>query len=525
MAPTKSVRSAIDGELELLYERIASLKVERNTLAPIARLPNELLAYIFGICAKGASTSGAPMHWVKVVFVCQHWNEVAFSSRAIWAYIHFIWHPSERRLLVQLMRSGAVPVSVHVGFLHSHSFFADRMVESSHRISVLDVGGDISDVVDLMRRMSHHEFPLLHSLSLRPRNDELQEDPDIHPVLPSELLDGGMPRLSNLALSYIDAPWRSLSSLRSLSLIGDPSSISTNIPLGDLFVVLKSSPQLHTLKLNIAVHPDRPDEEYETVALPFLEHIFIRELLDVCECLITNLVFRPTTRVELYPQGIAIGADIRDILVPLRKHLRAAGAPIPRMLSICVPRREADHSNFFAAVYPHSPRPTRFDDDVLFAINGHPENARALRQIMTKVLKTLPADVITHLDATGTHFTGRTWKTAFALLPALRVITVHVTDGGMPLVEALLEAGAAVSISVLCLRTFILWGSESGDDVVLPFFDVLTRLLSAWHARGTPLERLEVEDCLYRLKVGDAKWAELRGFVGELVREADLAMT
>ncbi|KAJ7503227.1 hypothetical protein B0H11DRAFT_1984573 [Mycena galericulata] len=469
-ATTKSVRlAAIDGELELLYERIASLKVERNTLAPIARLPNELLAYIFGICAKGASTSGAPMHWVKVVFVCRHWNEVAFSSPAIWAYIHFIWHPSERRLLVQLMRSGAVPVSVHVGFLHSHSF-AD----------LLDVGGDISDVVDLMRRMSHHEFPLLHSLSLRPRNDELQEDPDIHPILPLELLDGGMPRLSNLALSYIDAPWRSLSSLGSLSLVGDPSSISTHIPLGDLFAVLKSSLQLHTLKLNIAVHPDRPDEEYETVALPFLEHIFIRELLDICECLITNLVFRPTTRVELYPQGIAIGADIRDILVPLRKHLRAAGAPVPRMLSICVPRREADHSNFFAAVYPHSPRPTRFDDDVLFAINGHPKNARALRQIMTKVLKTLPADAITHLDATGTHFTGRTWKTAFALLPALRVITVHVTDG---------EAGAAVSISVLCLRTFILWGSESGDDVVLP----------AWHA---------LEDCLYRLKLrGEADLA------------------
>ncbi|KAJ7504972.1 hypothetical protein B0H11DRAFT_1980050 [Mycena galericulata] len=507
--------AAIDIELESIYERIAMLKAERNALAPISCLPNELLAHIFGVCADDASSSISPMEWTSVLLVCRHWNELALASPTLWGHIHFLWEPSERRLLAQLERSGAVPLTIKIGFLHSDDY-AQRILSNAQRIESLDIGGEIGDAVDFMGRMSHHEFPLLHSLSLRPRDDQLDDNPELHPTLPSELLDGA-PRLTELALSYIDAPWRSFSSLQSLSLVGHPLSLSTHIPLEDLFAVLKSSPQLNTLKLDIAVHPDRPDREYEALSLPLLEHLYLRELLSLCEDLLRHLVFPPTARLELYPQGITMGTNIRDILVPVRKHLRATGAPVPRVLSIRIPRRAPDDGNFYAAVYLDPTRPARLGEDVFFGINTHPANAPGLRQIITKVLKTLPTDAITHLDATAAHATARTWKTVLALLPALQVITVSVTDAGKALCEALIEA--PTSIRMLRLHAFIRRGPEDEEEVVALFFDMLTRLLNAYDACGTPLERLQVKDYLNSLEVSDTKWAELGGLVGELVRE------
>jgi hypothetical protein len=62
----------------------------------------------------------------------------------------------------------------------------------------------------------------------------------------------------------------------------------------------------------------------------------------------------------------------------------------------------------------------------VFIIKTEPATKPALRQIMTKVLKALPTQTITHLDASDAHLAAAAWKTALALLPAIEVVNLQV---------------------------------------------------------------------------------------------------
>ncbi|KAJ7504860.1 hypothetical protein B0H11DRAFT_1979663 [Mycena galericulata] len=512
--------ASIDIELESLCERVALLKAERNALIPISGLPSEILVHIFGIFADEYSAVGVSScsKLKTLLLVCRHWHELALAFPTLWSTILFVWAPSVRRLMAQLDRSGAAPLTIRIGCLHPPDY-VDFILPHAARIELLDIGGVIGDASDLMRRMSGHKFTLLHSLSITPRENEPDDDPELHPNLPSELLDG-MPQLRVLELAYIDAPWQSLARLHSLSLKGRPNSPAPQLPFSALLAVLASSPELHTLKLFASTLREEPAEQQcQFVELPLLRHLHVRDTLTRCEDLLAHLFFPVTTRVELYPLGIHTGADIRNILVPVRKHLRAAGAPIPKLLTLSGSPVDDTGGHFLAAVYLDPNRPASLGDNALFAINAHPNSVPALRQIMIKVLKMIPTHEITHLDACGTHFTPKTWKTVFELLPALRVVSLEVDDAGIVFCESGLEAGAAVSLRGICIHSFIRPGGDASESIITPFFDALTRLLSAYHTRGTPMARLHIKDYIQTLDLGEATFTELGGLVGELVRD------
>ncbi|KAJ7742580.1 hypothetical protein B0H16DRAFT_1563039 [Mycena metata] len=103
---------------ELLLLRRA-LRTRRNSLAPISRLPTEVLAPILELCpAIDADVpdfaTGNFVLGITVSHVCRRWREIAMKSPHFWAHIVV---PSRPRWALELLkRSQAAPLTVGVNF-------------------------------------------------------------------------------------------------------------------------------------------------------------------------------------------------------------------------------------------------------------------------------------------------------------------------------------------------------------------------------------------------------------------------
>ncbi|KAJ7652681.1 hypothetical protein DFH06DRAFT_1475093, partial [Mycena polygramma] len=360
-----------------------------------------------------------------------------------------------------------------------------------------------------MHRMHEYDFSRLEYLAFTPGDDSDDVDTqfEITRSIPLDLFDGRMPRLRGLSLFGIDAPWQSISNLRYLSLSAGHDLAAAPIPLHILLAVLRSSPEVHTLKLDMMVDFGLT-EGLENVQLPVLELLHLRDGLYRCQDVLAHITLPSTARLELYPQGIRSGQDVRDILVLVRKHIRARGAHLPRMLKLTAPHpsEAGERGHFLTAVYADAIFPGLFSRDVLCSLNAHPASAPAQRQIIIKVLKALPTTMITHLDAGSAHLTTRTWKTVFALLPALQAVCVQLNESGTRFVEAALEFGVWRWRHV---RVNSLVRPSVEDHVLNPFLEALTSFLRACHARETPLEVLEIIDYLHDLEFEGERWVEI----------------
>lgn len=95
------------------YQRnIDALKVFHNTLAPINRLPPELLASIFALTAQLVRESteiGNGLAWISVTHVCQLWRDVALDCTSLWCNLPYT-HPALLEAMVE--RSKGAPLCI-----------------------------------------------------------------------------------------------------------------------------------------------------------------------------------------------------------------------------------------------------------------------------------------------------------------------------------------------------------------------------------------------------------------------------
>ncbi|KZV62472.1 hypothetical protein PENSPDRAFT_544618, partial [Peniophora sp. CONT] len=67
--------------------RVQRLKEHRNTLSsPMYRLQPELLSMIFYIYAKD-NDELFNMRWVRLMFVCRRWHDIATRIPKLWSFI------------------------------------------------------------------------------------------------------------------------------------------------------------------------------------------------------------------------------------------------------------------------------------------------------------------------------------------------------------------------------------------------------------------------------------------------------
>ncbi|KAJ7653905.1 hypothetical protein DFH06DRAFT_1203180 [Mycena polygramma] len=491
------------------YSQISILKASANALNPISTLPNELIAKIFEMYAL---LEGPPfdLKWTKVMLVCHRWHDVALSEQSLWGFIRDSFTHGMKQIQTQLERSGAAPLSVMIDSLDS-PLYATVILQHAERLSELNLSGDAASILAFINVLSDHRFPLLQSIKLKPRYNNPSFD-----HIPS-------PRLTELDLSRISIDWSLLHGLRSLAL--DLAPDITDSPFEKLLSVLNASPALTRVKLGRGIASQNPTQSYRVVSLPHLGILWIQEDVEICNALLRHVTIPPTARVSIYGLGIRSGSNITDLLVPLRKHVRAPSAPTLRCLRI-----DAPGSYFMLTAFTAALAPNLEHEAEAFLVNTHPPTDNLLRQIMSKVLKALPCTNITYLDCrSATAITITTWKAALALLPALETVYTSASEGAVRLFTALAElsdasprGGVWPPLRRVHMYAHIWRRIEDGNvDIVTPVLDALRLLLHARQARGTPLEVLEIEEQANSLGMAEAEWEALFELVGRFVRNGE----
>ncbi|KAF8148529.1 hypothetical protein K438DRAFT_1866880 [Mycena galopus ATCC 62051] len=485
------------------YAQIAFLKAKRNAMAPISTLPNELMTRTFTLYAV-ESDALFNLKWTMLIYVCRHWHALAQAAHRLWGFIDLRLGGNPDRLYEQIGRSGAAPLTLKMGLYHG--WHASIILEHSARICELELAGIAEYVYEVITELPHHNFPILSSLSLDPSYKRQELPEDVVQALPDSLFDGRLPCLRDLSLWSIAFPWESLRGLETLSLSHCGNSSTTLSPsFGGLLEMLTACPQLRNLKLN-DIPPPTPEQHYPVVDLPELGWLRLFDDVALCATLLNHLRIPSRTSMHIYPFGVLQGADVRDILVPIRKHIRSPGAQKPLLLQI---ERTALHCNI--CLFGDTALPELLDHDSphsFLILNSHPSSEAAMRQIITKFLKAVPAERITHVDArlASTH-SAVSWKTLVQLLPALELIYVQVPTGAIECLNGLCHIERVDPrrdtlprirrLHMRILRDMRETGHGIAEaEAVLP---VLEEYINLRFTNGSPLETLEIDDWHYLL--------------------------
>ncbi|KAJ7481643.1 hypothetical protein FB451DRAFT_1236705 [Mycena latifolia] len=511
--------------------QIASLQEIRNTMTPIFRLPNEILSQIMTVYA---GPSPFDLKWTRIMLVCRHWHALALAAHHLWSFIEFGGPGHLRRVDAQLACSDITPLSVK--FTSSSStMFARLVLENSTRITSLVLAGEDNSLLVFLGKLCSFSFPGLRTLSLTPNSGSGYAivAGSMPLAIPRALLEGLMPHLRDLALGWINLPFASMRGLRRLELRRCADATNSSRPTLDiLLAALEASPQLHTLILDFAfwnrsIDVGATHRSVELSALEYLRH-GVADISTHCTLLLTHLIFPSAASLHIYPMGVVDGANVRDMLVPVRQQLRAPPVlPLSLLQIFCEvdPIDSLEISHFLVALYAdsayHARLPEESDDDAGFLINSHPTSQLALRRTMSKIFKAIPFESITHLDTRfAKNLSTASWKAVFNLLPALQTIYLHSNSITETILRTLIRiesrsepiGNQRASVPHLrCITIYAVW--ERGriqDGNMFTLICALMDVLRLLYANGKPLE------------MGQDRWHEMSLLVGKVIRDGNV---
>lgn len=278
--------------------KIRAHKSRQNTLAPVARLPPEVLMEIFQQC-KGHWAKDATS-WMFTSHVCRQWRTIALNCPTLWNHIRLTakWECIEEFM----KRSKHVPLIVQQAVTptqETEQFFANRMERiESLKLTVWHRWDDAQDSVG--------DAPLLRRLWLNSQDEPASFREDAHNAFSKKILYGNAaPRLEELKLTSIAVDWRILrhSNLRDLRILRHEHAPSNT--LSDILSALAAMPLLEVLVLHNALgqHVQPPDPANRPVALRNLRSVAIAAETFVCAHFLDRLDFPSHASVQLCALG------------------------------------------------------------------------------------------------------------------------------------------------------------------------------------------------------------------------------
>jgi hypothetical protein len=397
IALIKKTRKRIDKELAILN----ILKAHRNALAPISRLPPELLSQIFMYVARREDwplDDGQPsfyrgcMSWMKVAGICRHWRAVALHFPMLWTDLCFSDYHLTRKML---RRSQNLPVTV-VCDLSDH--FKTRKTQSvyltlghSSRIQTLHIRGPCTRLRRIFSKMTSAS-PYLESLcvSVSGRNgDEL--------TLPTHLFCGNMPQLRRIQLTRCSLEWDSPDFSRLTHLEVRGSSASPLVDMEVVLAVLRKIPSLVTLYLTKCVMPSSSMvSNPEPIVMNHLSHL----RLDTASFrLLWQIRYRVLASLALSTPSIQSSTELSSLLRTITSHFSAMSGE-DQLQTLLV---EAGHSFIsmrgwtmvhWYKVHQVIIEPIQLDLQLLWD-DGTQEKGF---EIMTRLLKRLPIGKLEQLE-------------------------------------------------------------------------------------------------------------------------------
>ena len=330
------LRQAIDDELESLERTTRTLKLRRNALAPISRLPPETIAIIFSFLSLPreylrllTGDKQDILAWLRVSHVCHRWREVALNQPRFWSRIDFTTLTSAGATEV-LSRSKMAPLELELNLSNGAHWAGDRVDAfggqlSSHvsHISRLNITADFADLQAIIEQLAS-SAPVLDWLSLIV-NDEchLRRRMGIpsNAIIPPALFDGAAPRLSRLQLDHCDISWTSplfktlrILELQMLSEVARPS-------LEEWLDAMEQMLQLETLIVNHAT-PRSPTvsspfpEPTRVVTHPSLTQLNLAASASDCTFALAHLILPALIRIRVDVTSELASADDVRALIP-----------------------------------------------------------------------------------------------------------------------------------------------------------------------------------------------------------------
>ena len=112
-----------------------SLDEHRSLVAPIRRIPQEMLSEIFSHCIGSLPCIEGDSAPMLLTFVCSRWRRVVISSPALWSNIYVAYYdrPSVNMLEIWLARSGVFPLRLSVESENKNNNAIRSLIPHSHR--------------------------------------------------------------------------------------------------------------------------------------------------------------------------------------------------------------------------------------------------------------------------------------------------------------------------------------------------------------------------------------------------------
>ncbi|KAI0048789.1 hypothetical protein FA95DRAFT_1516858 [Auriscalpium vulgare] len=437
--------SARQSQMDKLDAQLADLKIQRNALAPISILPDELLGEIFVNCAVTDDVFSTAS--VSISLVCRRWASVASSHAKLWSYVGHYSPADWSRTNLRLRRSKEHPLTCDFSIAGENSAWdvSTVLLAHGHRVRHLNIHTAV-DRDGLETAFAHIEtLPMLNTLSL-------SLDAGEHYDLPGFMLDGGAPQLRNISLYGIGfTGWNHLSNLTELKLCqrADGNALLPAPSFGEFSSFLRRSPQLRTLKLDhflphtIAIDISI-DGENAVIDLPHLESLQLTDSLEQMQSLLQVLTIPSSTSLNI------IGGDAGDVWFPndvvdlakcIRLHLRNPGAPTLRFLGIYLSVGLRGHTVITAD-------PASGDGEhAHFSLSARLSTGSTGRGVIYKILDSIPLDSVTYLHATQNpgpmdqpEVSHTIWRAIYQRLPRVEVVRTPIDEYMVQVVQGLVGA-------------------------------------------------------------------------------------
>ncbi|KAH9843737.1 uncharacterized protein C8Q71DRAFT_11986 [Rhodofomes roseus] len=246
--PVERVREQIDQEIAQLRQSVQVLIARRNELAPVLRLPVELLSEVFVLNA--TTHSPDDLRWTNVAYVCQYWRSVAVQTPRLWTCINF---KAEPWVALQLERSKNMPLVAHVD-LRARQFVSKcegfgLLARSMDRVRRLTISsGEMRGTVHKLWRHMTYPAPILESFVFH-NPSQTRAGPTSH--VPTQLFRGECPSLQYVELRQCTWCWATtLFSHTVTHLTLDGHNVQMRTSLEEILSALELMPNLEWLDLD-----------------------------------------------------------------------------------------------------------------------------------------------------------------------------------------------------------------------------------------------------------------------------------
>ncbi|KAI0052037.1 hypothetical protein FA95DRAFT_1675547 [Auriscalpium vulgare] len=380
----------LDARIRDLTQQLLDVKLQRNALAPIFALPDEVLFRIMFEYAWNMDIFSNK--WMGIRSVCRRWYEVADSHAQLWSFVHFSngTHTRDR-----MRKSKNYPLSCIFDPLHSGTEAQMVVHANCHRLRTLEIeGGDIEPF--------HWVFGETQAL----------------------------PLLETLSATYSGSKDQHLS-----------------LTMDDLLSILKRSPFLCDLIISgcFPTSPQTSITDSELVDLPFLERADLSGFSHSLEAFLRALTLPVTTALDITVFArLSAAKELASLLLPIRMHLCRPGAPVLRAICLLGSPALDCTVNAYTIIPPR--QLILHAASAQFSLSVFPKDTgrqHIARKIFTQILNALPLKSVSHLDLSlneSRELTQRTFCAVFQHIPRVEVVRIGVNDGMLAVLEGLVDA-------------------------------------------------------------------------------------